>query len=228
MRVGVTKTNSKFEKCLEWLDYFKVNYQILDHENHEDDMKKADNCSGLILTGGVDVYPEIYCDWDTTETKGTYSPERDGFELKLIEKFLNAKKPILGLCRGLQIVNVYFRGSLIFDLEEIRNVNHKKISPTQDRLHEINIFPDTLLSEITKIKRAIVTSSHHQAIDRLGEGLMINAKADDGIIEGIEFIEKEDKSFFIGIQWHPERFQNYTEPCSKNILEKFISESEKF
>lgn len=227
MKIGVTRTASKFERYIEWLDYYKVNYEILDYQNSYEGLKKTGEISGLILTGGVDIYPEIYCDWDTKETKGSYNPERDGFELKLIEIFLSEKKPILGLCRGLQIMNIYFRGSLIFDLEEIRGVDHKKIAPTVDRLHNIKIFPDTLLYEVTKVKHAAVTSSHHQAIDRLGEGLMINAKADDGIIEGIEFIEKKDKSFFIGVQWHPERFKNYNEPCSGNIIDKFISECEK-
>jgi len=174
----------------------------------------------------VDIYPEIYCDWDTKETKGTYNPERDGFELKLLERTIEKKIPLLAICRGLQIVNVFFRGSLIFDLEEIRNVNHRKISNTEDRIHEVKIFDNTLLHDITGVNDALVTSSHHQAIDRLGEGLIINSKSPDGIIEGIEYADKTGKPFFIGVQWHPERFLNFDEPASKNILNKFISESE--
>lgn len=224
MKIAITKTDSKLERMIAWVEHFKVDYIILDHNTDKPDTSKLDECSGLLLSGGVDIYPEIYCDWDTTETKGTYDPERDGFELKLIERALEMKMPILGICRGLQIMNVYFRGSLIFDLEEIRNVCHSKITPVIDRLHEVNIFPGTLLNEITGVTKATITSSHHQAVDRLGEGLMINAKADDGIIEGIEFTEKKDKSFFVAVQWHPERFENFDEPASKNILERFIKE----
>ncbi|MEO8447660.1 MAG: gamma-glutamyl-gamma-aminobutyrate hydrolase family protein [bacterium] len=224
--IGVTKTESKFDRCIKWLDHFKADYIILDYENHEKDLKKFDDCSGLLLTGGVDIYPEIYCDWDTVKTKGTYKPERDGFELKLLEKAIERNIPILAICRGLQLVNVYYRGSLIFDLEEIRGVDHTRISPTEDRTHNIKIFEDTLLYDITNQTEAKVTSSHHQSIDRLGEGLMVNAKAVDGVIEGIEYFDKSNKAFFIGVQWHPERFLDFDEPCSGAILEKFISECE--
>lgn len=227
MVIGITKSESKFDRCINWLKHFNVEYIILDYQNHDEDLKRLDECSGLILSGGIDIYPELYCDWDTKETKGTYNPERDGFELTLIEKSIDNKIPLFAICRGLQLVNVFFRGSLIFDLEEIRNVNHRRVSSTEDRLHAVRIFDGTLLREIMGVNEETVTSSHHQAIDRLGEGLMINAKTDDGIIEGIEYADKSGKPFFIGVQWHPERFKNFNSPASKNILDKFISESEK-
>ncbi len=224
MKIGITKTEARFEKYINWLDHFQISYVILDFENHEEGLKRFGDCSGLLLTGGVDIYPEIYCDRDTTETKGTYNPERDGFELKILEMALVKKMPILAVCRGLQLVNIHYRGSLIFDLEKIRNVNHRKVSPGEDRLHNVNIFEHTLLHEITNEDSAVVTSSHHQAIDRIGEGLMINAKSDDGIIEGIEYQNKSGSPFFIWVQLHPERFKDLNDPASKNILEKFISE----
>lgn len=228
MKIALSKSESKFNRYTEWLDKYKVNYEILDFENHGSDLEKLNECSGLILSGGVDIYPELYCDWDTKETKGTYNPSRDGFELNLLEKALAMRIPVLAICRGLQIVNVYFRGSLIFDIEEIRNVNHRKISATEDRLHKTRIFKDTLLYEILKTEEADVTSSHHQSADRIGEGLMINAKSDDGIIEGIEFADKKAKSFLIGVQWHPERFKNTEDPASGNLLKRFIQEAEKY
>ncbi len=224
MKVAITKSDSKFERYTFWLESFNVRYEILDYKNHETDINKLDECSGLILTGGVDIYPELYCDWDTAETKGTYNPERDGFELKIIEKAVKREIPILAICRGMQIINVFYRGSLIFDLEEIRGVNHNKIAPYEDRIHEVNILPGTLLHEITNLSKAEVNSSHHQALDRLGEGLIINAKSDDGIIEGIEYSDKTGKPFFLGIQWHPERMSNFNSPVSKNIIDKFVSE----
>lgn len=227
MKVAIVKSESKFEKYRSWLEHFNIEFEVLDHNNNSEDLLKFDNCRGIIFVGGVDIYPELYCDWDTAETKGTYSPERDGFELKLMEKALARKIPVLCICRGMQLMNIYFRGSLIFDLEEIRNVNHKKISPTEDRWHSVNIFPGTLLHEIIGKDKVDVTSSHHQAVDRLGEGLIISARSDDGTIEGIEFADKMDKSFLIGIQWHPERFHDYENPASKNIIERFKKEVSK-
>jgi putative glutamine amidotransferase len=227
MKIGISKSESKFERYTKWLEHFNVSYEVLDFENNENDLQKFDECSGLILSGGVDIYPEIYCDWDTPETKGTYIPERDGFEMKLIEKAITQKKPILGICRGLQLINVFFRGSLIFDLEEIRNVNHRKISETEDRVHEMKIFNDTLLKEIIKEDSVEVTSSHHQSADRLGEGLMISGKSPDGVIEAIEYADKTNKNFMIAVQYHPERFLNFEKAASKNLLERFLSECNK-
>lgn len=224
MIIGLSRTERKFDRYTEWLDHYGIEYKILDFDQHESDLLKIDECSGLILSGGVDIYPEIYCDWDTVETKGTYFPERDGFELKLLEKAIENKIPVLGICRGCQLMNVYFRGSLIFDIEQIRNVNHKKIAPDEDRLHKVNIIKDSLLFEIVKKESVTVNSSHHQSVDRLGEGLMMCAKSEDGIVEGIEYADKTHKPFFIGVQWHPERFRDLSKPASKNILDKFISE----
>jgi putative glutamine amidotransferase len=84
-----------------------------------------------------------------------------------------------------------------------------------------------MLHEITDLENTAVSSSHHQSIDRLGEGLLINAKSDDGIVEGIEYADKTNKPFFMGIQWHPERFKDLNAAASKNILDKFISECQK-
>jgi len=228
MTIGISKTESRFFKYTNWLDHFKIDYTVLDYENHDEDLKKFDNCSGLILSGGVDIYPEIYCDWDTPETKGTYCPERDGFEMKLIEKAIEQRKPIFGICRGLQLLNVYFRGSLIFDLEEIRNVNHRKISDAEDRIHSVNIFGDTLLKEVVNEDKVDVTSSHHQSIDRLGEGLMTNAKSPDGVVEGIEYANKKGKPFMLAVQYHPERFLDFEKAASKNLLFRFIEECKNY
>ncbi len=227
MIIGISKSESKFERYINWLEHNKVDYIVLDFENNEEDLKKLDDCDGLILSGGVDIYPEVYCDWDTPETKGTYEPERDGFEMRLIEKAIQQNKPILGVCRGLQMLNVYFRGSLIFDLEEIRHVNHKKISEDVDRIHDMNIFEGTLLKEVIQSDKVDVTSSHHQSIDRLGEGLMVTAKASDGVIEAIEYADKKDKNFLMAVQYHPERFLNYEDKASKNLLERFLIECTK-
>jgi putative glutamine amidotransferase len=88
-------------------------------------------------------------------------------------------------------------------------------------MHNVNIKEDTLLKNIVGESTGIINSSHHQAIDRLGEGLMISAKADDGIIEAVEWDDKKGKPFFLAVQWHPERFPDKNSPFSKNIIETF-------
>ncbi len=221
--IGVTKTDTKLKYYFDWLDYFGVKYRLLDYGQSEAGYKDFENCSGLILTGGVDIYPELYCDWDTAETKGTYNPERDGFELKILEMAIAAEKPVLGICRGVQLINVYFGGSLIYDILDQRGTDHSRFTDGSPRFHEIRIFERTLLHEITGESSGTVNSYHHQAVDRLGNGLTPNCRTPDGIVEGVEYEDPLDKPFLLGIQWHPERMEP-TDTFSSSIIKRFISE----
>jgi putative glutamine amidotransferase len=181
----------------------------------------------LLLTGGdEDIFPEFYNDWEDGKDRLQYKPERDGFEFKLFDYVLNNSLPLLGICRGLQLINVRLNGSLISDIESIRRTNHKKISDEEDRVHSVNVSENSLLHEIVKKTKGNINSSHHQGIDRLGEGLIVTAKADDGIIESVEWEDKSNKQFLLGIQWHPERMKDLSNPFTKNILFRFKQETE--
>lgn len=220
--IGLTRSNSNFVKYYKWLEDNELPYIVLDWEtNNFDDIKK---CSALVLTGGVDIFPEFYNDWEDGKKREDYIPERDGFEFKLLEYALENKLPILGICRGLQVINCKLNGSLISDIETIRNSNHKKITETEDRLHSVNVKSNTLLHEIIGESTGTINSSHHQAIDRIGEGLLVSARADDGIIEAVEWETKEGKPFMLAVQWHPERMPDKNSGFSKNIIDKFREE----
>jgi putative glutamine amidotransferase len=127
----------------------------------------------------------------------------------------------------MQLINCKLNGSLINDLETVRNVNHKKYDDLNDRRHYITVYEGSLLFDIIKHKEGEVNSSHHQAIDRPGEGLLVTSKSPDGIIESIEMDDKTNESFFLGIQWHPERMADNDNPFTKNILQRFKAETEK-
>ena len=221
--IGISKTDTNFHLYCVWLDHFGVRYKALDYKMSEEGFKDFEDCNGLILTGGVDIYPEIYCDWDTAETKGTYNPERDGFELKILEMAVSSEKPVLGICRGMQVMNVYFLGSLIFDIKDQRGTDHSKIIQSEPIFHEIRIFEGSLLHDITGVTSGIVNSYHHQAVDRMGNGLTPNARSVDGIVEGMEYEDKTGKPFLLGIQWHPER-SDPEDTFSANIIKRFINE----
>lgn len=218
--IGITVCENNFDLYLRWLEHFNAKFAVIDFREN-DALDKFSSVSGLILSGGIDIYPELYNDWENKEDTGKYNSNRDGFEYKLIEYALKYEIPILGICRGCQLLNVYFNGSLIYDIPTIRKVNHNKIDKDTMRLHNINIVKDTILYNCVNKETGIVNSSHHQSVDRLGEGLMISSRADDGIIESIEYADKSNKSFLMGIQWHPERFTNYNDEFSKNIYHAF-------
>lgn len=223
--IGLTRSNSKFHNYSGWLEENDLPYIILDWEkNNFDDIKK---CSSIILTGGADIFPEFYNDWEDGKNRDEYIPARDGFEFKLLDHALSNNYPVLGICRGLQLLNCRLNGSLINDIETVRKTNHRKISDSEDRYHGITVKPGTLLHEITGVGEGSVNSSHHQAIDRLGEGLIVSAKAGDGIIEAVEWQDKVNKPFLMAVQWHPERMTDKSSVFSKNILNRFREEMNK-
>ncbi len=220
---GLTKSDSRFENYINWLEKEGLSYLILDWEkNNFEDIRK---CSSLLLTGGADIFPEFYNDWEDGSKRDEYIPERDGFEFKLLDYAFENKYPILGICRGLQVINCKLKGSLINDIETIRGSNHRKIAPGNDRQHHVNVTAGTILNGILGVSEGTVNSSHHQAIDRLGEGLVVSAKSEDGIIEAIEWEEPEGKPFFLAVQWHPERMSDMSGPFSKNIIDRFKEET---
>jgi putative glutamine amidotransferase len=223
--IGISKSNSSFPKYCNWLEENNLPYIVLDWEkNNFDDINK---CSSLLLTGGVDIFPEFYNDWEDGKNRGDYIPARDGFEFKLLDYAFANNYPVLGICRGLQLINCKLNGSLINDIETIRGTNHEKITGSEDRIHNVNVKNDTLLHELVNVTSGSINSSHHQAIDRVGEGLIVSAKADDGIIEAIEWDNKEGKPFLLAVQWHPERMPDKDSAFSKNLIDRFREETNK-
>lgn len=226
MKIALAKSDTGFHSYVNWLEYFKADFMIFDWEENTP-TEFFDSCGGLILTGGTDVYPGLYGDMEEIGKEGIYTPDRDSYEIGLIENALNSRKPILAICRGMQLLNVYFKGTLIEDLEKEKGVNHRKISGNLMRHHDVMVKTGSMLFKIVKEEVYSVTSTHHQAVKTPGDGLMVNAVSTDGITEGIEFADKAGKPFLLGIQWHPERMEDYNNPFSKNIILKFLEEIKK-
>ena len=152
---------------------------------------EAEGCDGLLLPGGGDLEPWRYGQGNTA-SRGL-EPERDRAELDLLGQFTAAGRPVLGICRGLQTVNVFFGGTLIQDLPGHRAVGER------DRLHVVSTAPDPLGRLWGK--RPVVNSAHHQAVDRLGEGLETIAWAESGFPEALIHTQRP----VLGVQFHPER-----------------------
>lgn len=230
MKIGLTRTR-RLEKHQFYLDWLKANeeIEILTLSVDENNLEEINNCDALVLSGGVDVHPKFY-DSDTVYPGAPkeFNEKRDEFEIAAFQSAEKNNIPILGICRGMQLINVIHKGTLIQSLgmHDLNKVH--KGSP--DKSHPVNIEPGTILYDIVDSKQTEVNSAHHQAIDKLGEGLLINARSDEGIAEGIERKDKYQKPFLLAIQWHPERmfrFQLENSPASKAIRERFIEEIKK-
>ncbi len=159
------------------------------------DLSLADDCDGLLLPGGADVDPARYGQ-ENTASRGIEA-ERDKDEIYLIHRFMEMEKPILGICRGEQVLNIALGGTLIQDLPD---ETHNHIAETDtDRVHPVK----TLHPVLERLYGAefISNSSHHQAVDRLGEGLSVACVGSDGVVEGIV----HENGRVLGVQFHPER-----------------------
>ena len=167
-----------------------------------------DRMDGLIITGGPDVDPARYGATPHPRTAGV-RPDRDAAEIALLRRALAGGLPVLGICRGMQVLNVALGGTLIQHLPDV--VGHEEHSPTPGTMasHPVRVGQDGMLGSILGAGTRPVPTHHHQGADRLGTGLVATAWAADGLVEGIEFERAGGKSpgrppFVIGVQWHPE------------------------
>lgn len=178
-----------------------INIPIIHEEKDYD--AYLDILDGIIFTGGLDVSPLSYNENPLKEINST-SSIRDKYEMGLFKKAYERKLPILGICRGLQVANVVLGGSLYQDIYvQVPGVlgHQPDDMPNDEFYHSINIKKDTKLFNIFRSEKVFVNSLHHQAIKELGEGLVIAALSEDGIIEAVE---PTDDRFLIGLQFHPE------------------------
>lgn len=173
---------------------------------------------GLLLTGGGDVDPAFFGQ-EPGEGLGRVWPERDEFELNLTRKALQVGKPVLALCRGMQVLNVAAGGTLYQDIgREVPGCwQHTQKKPRSCPHHTVETVPGTLVARLLGPK-ARVNSMHHQAVRAVGQGLKVSARAGDGIIEAVE---GTGKSFVIGVQWHPEELIKFY-PEQRQLFQSFI------
>jgi putative glutamine amidotransferase len=175
----------------------------------------AQDLDALVLAGGVDLSPGSYGE---TPIKPEWAGDavRDGYEIALVRAFIDAKKPVLGICRGHQVLNVALGGSLYQDI--VHQVEgafvHRRADIYEKNAHDIVLDDDVHLSRILGKKgRQRVNSVHHQAIKSLGEGLVVNARSEsDGVIEAVHH---PGHDFVVGVQWHPE----FTDPGDASFLD---------
>lgn len=186
-------------------------------EEPEKAAEQAAKCDGLLLPGGADVDPVLYGQ-ERIEACGKPNELRDKAEPIILKRFYETGKPIFGICRGIQLINVVFGGTLIQDIKPTQKQKHSDFLNRARYTHEVVIKDDSELYNIIGSKNIPVNSMHHQAIDRVADGFKVSAVSDDGFIEAIE---KEDYDFFIAVQWHPEHMSKKFD-LQQKLFDEFV------
>jgi putative glutamine amidotransferase len=255
--VALTKSSPNY---INWINRGDSSIILITLENLKlaEAVKKLHECAGLVLTGGGDIDPSLYKHEDNNGVCQDIDLNRDKLEKAMINEALALKMPILGICRGEQMLNVVLGGTLITDIpayikskSQVTNPSPKGVNTGMETAvalqpdkmneteiihrcdnnincyHTVRLDPASFLHSIIGSDTGSVTSNHHQAVLTLGAGLRINAQAPDSIIEGIEWKNAGERSFMIGVQWHPERM-DLSNPFSGKLLQKFLAEAKKF
>ncbi len=162
----------------------------------------AEMVHGLLLTGGEDVHPEHYGQ-EVKAQSCVISEARDGFELALLQAVLARRRPVLAVCRGVQLLNVALGGTLLQDLPlEIGSAHHSQKRPSALPTHDVRLQSGSRIARCFGTETLAVNSHHHQAVDALGVGLTAVGWSEEGIVEAVEH---DTHPFVMGVQWHPER-----------------------
>ncbi len=220
--IGITDSK-KYDDYSRWIADASPKINIVCLSYKLDNLDLLATCDGIILTGGHDIHPVLY---NKPEYLDKLDPEqidamRDTFEIKVIEAALGMKKSLLGICRGLQLTNVYFGGTLIYDIPTVKGLNgHGKING-QDQMHEVEIPEGSLIHSIATQQKGTINSAHHQSAEVIGSELLATAFSDGEIVEAIEWKEPENKPWLLLVQWHPERISN-SYHFSKLIRKAFL------
>ncbi len=176
-------------------------------------------CDGIIFTGGQDVSPEIYFENPSSKLKKTCSI-RDEFEVPLLKKALDANLPILGICRGLQLINAVLGGKLYQDIPSQlpTHITHSQQKPYDAYIHNVKLIQDSPLNKLLGQNEIFVNSLHHQGVKKLANCLKPMAVSEDGLIEAFYSIEH---NFLWAVQWHPEYLYK-VDKNARRIFEAFI------
>ncbi|HYC53229.1 MAG TPA: gamma-glutamyl-gamma-aminobutyrate hydrolase family protein [Gemmatimonadaceae bacterium] len=176
--------------------------------------------AGVILTGGEDVDP---VEFGAARHPRTQTPHvaRDKCELAVVKAARALSLPTLGICRGIQAINVALGGTLIQDIPSERPsaVVHDQDAERGVRVHTVELEPDSLLADAIGAAHITVNSYHHQAVDRLADGLRVTARAEDGIVEGVE--STDDDWWMLAVQWHPEELVGDGKPWDRGLFRAF-------
>ena len=216
--IGITDC-SKFKNYHDWIAA-EPNVEVIRLSHQDNNSAAVDSCDAVLLSGGEDVHPRYYNKVELLDLCDEIDERRDEFEWTVLDRTIKSTRPLLGICRGLQVVNVYLGGTLLPHIPRTGKFNHSRWE-TADRYHKVTVDANSRLGRIAGLDGE-VNSAHHQAADIVAKPLVVNALSPDGIVEGLELIDPGDDRFLMLVQWHPERMNNLESNFSKKVKEAFI------
>lgn len=177
---------------------------------------------GILFAGGNDITPSLYGQ-ESTKTVDN-SEARDAFEMNLIKRMLEENKPMLAICRGMQLLNVARGGTLYQDIasevDGMQNHSSSNEAKSIEHLaHTLEINPESTLAQVLEAHSIKSNSHHHQAVHEVGDGLVVNARAEDTIIEGVEDMRR---GYIMAVQCHPESLYQQAEPRWRQLFASFV------
>ncbi|MCB0711176.1 MAG: gamma-glutamyl-gamma-aminobutyrate hydrolase family protein [Ignavibacteriae bacterium] len=216
----------KYQNYWDWILNREPDAKIVDLYEAEDLESLLPELDAVVMTGGGDIDPERYGEPEAFSLCSGIDEARDSREYRTLEYAFQQKIPVLGICRGIQIVNVYLGGTLIPHIPDFADAGgyHGKVGE-EDNAHDIHVEPGSLLARATQEAEGRVNSSHHQGVGRLASKLTATAYSPDRLIEAVEWLEPEQRSYLLAVQWHPERMENLESPFSARILDQFLIEA---
>ena len=231
IKIGITITEAKYPNYPAWIKSAGTSYEIVELDWEKNNAADLMLCHGLLLSGGVDIDTQFHA----AETKEyplqpvNFNTKRDQFEMGLLTTAIQARIPILGICRGLQLINICLGGKLVLDIESAGKPNHRAMNEV-DHIHQVELDPQSQLAAITGCTLGTINSAHHQAVLEPAPSLKAIAfSLEDGIVESLEWKDPTTHGPMVCVQWHPERMTNKeTEPLSQKILEWFLGAAKKY
>jgi putative glutamine amidotransferase len=224
LTIGVTDC-SKYDNYAGWILEVSDKIEVVKLSEKDQNFEDVKKCQAILFTGGEDVHPRFYNKLEYLPYchQSDINEKRDEFELKLMDYANQNKLAILGICRGLQLYNVFAGGTLVPDLPTWGKYNHAKLKNNKDRYHSVMIDPESWLANLLETTKGTINSNHHQAADRVGNGLVVSAFSEDLVPEALEWKDPEGKNFLGLIQWHPERLNDQQSAFVVNIKNAFIN-----
>ncbi len=214
-----------YERWIRFGDSSAMHFDMY-HLDHDSAMALLIECDGLLLTGGTDIYPGRY--GKENDTMRCWAPDfkRDTLESALLREALRLGMPVMGICRGLQMINVELGGTLYIDLPDDLgpDVVHR-LEDSYDARHAVSVAAASILGKISGVAADTVNSAHHQGIEVLAQDLIALGHSDDGLVESIALDDPDQ--FLLGVQWHPERM-DYGNPLSGPLARRFLGEARKY